>query len=120
MTVLTFNANCTSEHGESPEEATVDFTPELEARIREMMALCTAHGLSEVREWNCAAVWGGGEDFPEFRTEVDELVVTSLYFWFSSAVKYCDYCLETNMIQLKDVLEGIEKGVTDFTDFSEF
>ncbi len=75
MPILTFNANCTSEHGESPRKATVDFTPELEARIREMMALCTEHGLSEVREWNCAAVWGGGEDFPEFLTEVDELVV---------------------------------------------
>lgn len=117
MPILTFNANCTSEHGESPEEATVDFTPELEARIREMMALCTAHGLSEARSWESSVIWSPYDSGDEFRTEVDELVVTSLYFWFSSAVKYCDYCLETNMIQLKDVLEGIEKGVTDFSEF---
>ncbi len=102
-----FDAFADSEWGETPAWAKLELTPQFVARVRAMQKLATERYLSEVREWD-------EPDWAESNVrllETELVVLPNGYFWYRADVKHVDYSVETQGVQLDDLLEKARTAV---------
>lgn len=97
-----------------PDYCKVSLTVEFIERMLQLQRQCNELDLSEVREWNCAAQWGGkdadmgeGEDW---RMDTVEFAVGKASMWFSAEPKHASYRIESRSIDIALLVKALETG----------
>jgi hypothetical protein len=106
-----FDANATSEYGDSPKYARLDVTLEFVARILSLAALCSSNELCSVLVYEAPDMWGpqGIED--DLHLRCAQLSVSRHSFWFVDSPKNTSYEIQSNLVDISDFLRRFEAAV---------
>ena len=97
-----------SEYGDGPRFAKLLVGTEFVGKLRKLSALCTEHGLSELRVYDSPELWGPGDVEGELRLTCAEMVVTSSSFWFVDTPKNGNYHIETRAQDIETFLKAVD------------